>query len=290
MSEQVIEQPVVQTEAEQLAAVMAGYNKARGDEPPAEEPAAVVTQDAAVETEQVETAATAEELPAADPEPTVTSLADELKALKAKVAASSNSDPEAVRKLHGEIGNITRMLKALQNPPKGEEAPTDDELVAVMKAAEANAEEYPEIVGPLVKALKVAIARQPAAQFKPEDIDERVTTAVSRARETDAREMLAEEHPDFETVRATPEYKAWLASKPPEFQQRFENTWNPAVVARGLTEFKDSLKKREQKQTRLAAAVTPQGVPQKAGPSAISDEEALLIGYQSGPKRRILKR
>lgn len=287
MSEQVLEQPVVQTDAEELASLQAGYNKARGVEPPADEPAET-TQDAPAETDEVQAGATADEPVTADPEPTVTTLADELKALKAKVAATT-SDPDAVRKLHGEIGNINRTLKALQSPPKGEEAPADDELAAALKSAEAAAEEFPEVVGPLVKALKASIARQPAAS-KPEDIDERVTAAVSKARESDAIEALKEEHPDFETVRDTPEYKTWLASKPPEFQERFLNTWNPAVVARGLTEFKDSLKKQVSKQTRLESAITPQGVPKQGKSSTLSDEEALMIGYQSGPKRRLIKR
>lgn len=287
MSE-VIEQPVVQTEAEELASAQAGYGKkARSDELPADDQTSQ-TQDAAAETQTGDAAATAAEQPVVT-EPTVTSLADELKALKDKVAASSNSDPEAVRKLHGEIGNINRTLKAhesrLQNTPKGEEAPASDELAAALASAEAAAEEYPEVVGPLVKALKASIARQPAAQFKPEDIDERVTTAVSRIRETDAREALMEEHPDFEQVRETPEYKTWLASKPPEFQTRFNTTWNPAVVARALTEFKDSLKTREKKQSRLAAAVTPQGVPQRAGPSTLPDDAGFSVGYNKGRKR-----
>lgn len=280
MSEQVIEATQVQEEAEQLAEMMAGYNKARGDEPPAtvepttqvEQPEAHVADDVDLQPE-----------PQAAPELTITSLADELKALKAKVAESSNSDPAAVRKLHGEIGNINRTLKALQNPPKGEEAPADDELAAALKSAEEAADEYPEVVGPLVKVLKASIARQ--GQSKPEDIDERVTTAVSRIRESDAREALAEEHPDFETVRDTPEYKAWLNSKPPEFQVRFNTTWNPAVVARGLTEFKESLKKREQKQNRLAAAVTPQSAQQRATSSVLPDEKGFEIGYNRSRKR-----
>lgn len=212
-------------------------------------------------------------------------LAEELKALKAKVASAS-SDPDAVRKLNGEIGNINRTLKAMQSTSaKTDEAPADDELAAALRNAEAAAEEYPEVVGPLVKALKASIARQPAAQAQPEDLAERVTAAVSKARETDAIEALKEEHPDFETVRDTPEYKTWLTSKPPEFQQKFLNTWNPAVVARGLTDFKDSLKKREQKQTRLATAVAPQGVPQKAGPSTLPDEAGFSVGYNKGRKR-----
>ena len=268
------EDATVQTDEQVAAEILAGYeNSTRGEKPPVEiEP---------IVEEEVADVPPPDEVVAEDPPAVI--LAAELKALKAKISASSG-DADEIRKLHGAVGDINRTLKALQNPPKGEEAPADDELAAVMKAAKANAEEYPEVVGPLVRALEVAIARQPA-QSKPEDLAERVTAAVSKARETDAREALMEEHPDFMTVRDTPEYKTWLASKPPEFQERFNTTWNPAVVARGLTEFKDSLKKREQKQTRLATAVAPQGVPQKTGPSTLPDEAGFSVGYNKGRKR-----
>lgn len=286
MSVQEIEKPVELTEAEELAAAQAGYGKkaARGEEPPAEEQSQAQQQQEEQPTE-TPAAEPADDQPKNEPAaPTVASLADELKALKERVAAA-NSDPEAVRRMHGEIGNINRTLKALQKSAKAEDAPVDDELTAAMKLAEENAVEYPEIVGPLVKALKVAVARQPAAHVQPEDIDERVTTAVSKARETDAIEALKEEHPDFMTVRETPEYKTWLASKSPEFQERFLTTWNPSVVARGLTEFKDSLKKQQEKQTRLEKAITPKGVPQPAKSSTLPDEAGFSVGYNKGRKR-----
>lgn len=270
----------VQTEEQALASVLAGYNQARGDEPPAqvEQPSTVQDEPAIEDPQETpEKAEPAEELP------TVTTLADELKALKAKVAASTN-DPDTVRKMHGEIGNINRTLQQLQAKP----APVDDELTAAIAEAEKVAEEYPELAGPLVKALKTSMARGQ----QPVDIDERVTNAVAKIREAEAMEALQEEHPDYITLRdtPTPEYKAWLAGKTPEFQDRFLSTWNPAVVSRGLTEFKDSLKARERKQNRLASAVVPQSTTQKAEPSAISDEEALYRGYNSGPKRRIVNK
>lgn len=267
----------VQTEEQELASVMAGYSKARGDEPPA-----VVEQPS---TGQEETAIEPQGTPVtAEPAselPSVTTLAEELKALKAKVAASAN-DPD-VRRLHGEIGNINRTLKQLQTPAA---APVEDDFTAALKEAEKVAEEFPELAGPLVKALKTSMAR---GQQLP-DVGNLVSEEVARIRQVDAIEALREEHPDYETVRDTPEYKNWLSSKTPEFQERFLSTWNPAVVSRGLTEFKDSLKTRERKQTRLAAAVAPVGVPAQSGPSTIPDEEGLWNGYRSGPKRQILRR
>lgn len=271
MSGELIE--VEQTEAEELASAMAGYGKTARDEPPVEE---VAEPSAPQEDPQ----------PAIEalPEPTVSNLAQELKDLRERVKSTAG-DADAVRCLHGEIGNINRTLKQLQTPAQPEAAPVDDELTAALKDAEAVAQEYPELAGPLVKALKVSMARQTPVQAAPEDITERITTAMKKQREQDAMEALAEEHPDYETVRDTPEYKTWLSSKTPEFQERFTTTWNPAVVAKGLTEFKDSLKARERKQTRLAAAVTPQGTPQQGKSSTLPDDAGFSVGYNKGRKR-----
>lgn len=263
------EMSVVQSEEEIASETLAGYNKkARGDEPPA-----------AVEPEPPAEPAPVAEVPA---EPDVKTLAEELKDLKARVASTAG-DAYEVRKLHGAVGDINRTLKALQNP--AQPTPDDSELSAALKQAESVAEEFPELAGPLVKALKLSMSRQPQ-QTKPEDITERVSAQVIQLRQQDAVEMLREEHPDFETVRDTQEYKSWLAGKTPEFQDRFNSTWNPAVVSRGLTEFKDSLKTKARKQDRLAGAVSPQGVPQQARQSTLPDDEGFSIGYyQKGRKR-----
>lgn len=262
----------VQTEEQlasaELSEVMAGYSKTRADEAPVETPVEPPAEPAPVA-----------EVPA---EPDVKTLAEELKDLKARVASTAG-DAHEVRKLHGAVGDINRTLQALQNP--AQPTPDDSELSAALKQAESVAEEFPELAGPLVKALKLSMSRQ-TQQTKPEDITERVSAQVIQLRQQDAVEMLREEHPDFETVRDTQEYKSWLAGKTPEFQDRFNSTWNPAVVSRGLTEFKDSLKTKARKQDRLASAVSPQGVPQQARQSTLPDDEGFSVGYyQKGRKR-----
>jgi hypothetical protein len=219
MSEVTTEPTEIQNEEAELQAAMAGYNKTRGDEPPVETPVeAVEPEDTpVVEEEEVEPPAP-EQL-----------LATELAELKGKVAElqQSKGDPDAVRKLHGEIGNINRTLKQLQSA-KDKDAPADDEVAAALSAAEKAAEEFPELAGPIVKALKVLEkTRATASPQEPVDIDERVTSTVAstvaKLRQQDAIEALAEEHPDFRTVRDTPEFKAWLAKKTPEFQERFQH-------------------------------------------------------------------
>lgn len=289
MTDSVTEQSESQTEAEELAAAMAGYNKdARGEQPPADtgaEPPQEEEEQTQV-TDEESQESTPEPESESDPQPSAAELAEELKALKAKVYSASG-DAETVRKLHGEIGNINRTLKELQTQSKKQdEAPVEDELTAAIAAAEEAAEDFPEMAGPIVKALKALRSNKPAkAEAEPVNVDERVQTLVSALREQEAKEALVEEHPDYQEVREKQEFKDWLAAKTPEYQTKVQTTWNPAVVSRALTEFKDSLKVRQKKQERLAAAVVTPGSSQQAKPSALPDEQGFFVGYSKGPKR-----
>ena len=254
----------VKTDAEALASMMAGYN-ARGADPtpPAEEP----------ETSAPEEIAPAEDAVQAEP-----SVADKLEALKAEVKAMKTSgDPDAVRKLHGEIGNINRTIQQMQAPAPAE-APATDDLAEALAAADQMAADFPELGAPMARMLKSIAAKQPQQSAAP-DIDSVVSSKVQELRMKDAIEALTEEHPDFDTVRETPEFKSWFSSRTPEYQTRLSTTWNPAVVAKGLTEFKESLALKQKKQARLAAAVTPQGVPQSPSPSTIPDDQGFANGY-----------
>ena len=304
--DQVSAQPAAeQSEDEVMAALVAGYNgtTARGEQPPADpQPEA-----------ESETPEPQGNVPSPDPveekpeQPGISALTEELKTLREKVKTTAG-DADVIRRMHGEIGNINRTLTQLQKSQeqataKPEQAPAEDEFAAALTQAEKVADEFPELAGPLVKVIKtmkdrMAQTTQPA---EPVDVHALVTNEISKLRqqdEEDAKSDLLADHPDYTTVRETAEYKAWLSSKTPEFQKRFTTTWNPAVVSKGLTEFKDSMKTKEQpaaqakpdKIKRLEAAVAPQGVPHKPQPSTISDEEALLRGYNSGPKRQIMRR
>lgn len=275
----------VQTEAEELASVMAGYNQARGEQPPADEvPEPSVVQEEVADKPAAESLEA--ETPTVDPavveQPSITSLAEELKTLKAKVASSA-SDPEVVRRMYGEIGNINRTLKQLQTS----ETP-DSDLSAALKEAEKVAEDYPEMAGPLVAALKASLKNQTKAE--PVDIDARVDHIVEQRLRAKDIQTLEEAHPDRLEVYKSEEFRTWLAAKPVAFQEKVNTTWSPIVASKALDEYKASLKAQEKKQERLAAAVAPQGTSQRAKPSVLPDDEGLFIGYKSGPKRQIIMR
>lgn len=262
------EDQAVQTEEEAMSEIMAGYeNTTVRDESPTEVDDEVVDevvdQDDSAEDEQ--------------PEVTVKSLSDELKDLKARVSASHN-DPDTIRKMHGEIGNINRTLQEIKSPAPAPIVETDEDSAALDEITK----EYPELAGPIVKSMKALqdkIAKLSAVPSS--DPSDAIKAQVQAIRQKDAIEALEEEHPDYATVNGSPEFKKWLSTKSPEYKARIETTWNPVIVSKGLTEFKNSVKKGNEKQTRLASAITPRGIPRKAGTSVLPDEDGLLIGYNS---------
>lgn len=295
---------VDQSEAEALASAMAGYNARGGNASP---PADVSTDEAAQPDSNTPAIVQDDSQPQevqqqAEPDGGVkaSNLAEQLAALKEEVKArSSEYSPEDIRKMNGDIGDINRRLKALEPPPQpatAPAAPENEELAAAMKQAEQLAEDFPELAGPLVAALKASVkaqpqVSQPAAQaIGVEEISAIANKAAQNARIAAAQEALEEEHPDWTTVRNTPQFKEWFSSRPADYQEKLTNTWNPAVVARGLTEYKESVRTKQQKQNRLSSAITPRGVPTPPAPSKLSDDEGFARGYAKGAPRPLHKR
>lgn len=301
---------VEESEDEALAAAMAGYTNARAgttapaaapaeSHPPADPAPADASSDTLQQPEAKDEPAPA---PVAQP-----ALEDVVAELKAKVQAfAPDGDPDVVRKLYGEIGTLKRMMLEQQKaapapaptpaaPPPT--APAEDELAAALKEAETAAQDFPELTGPLAKAMQLLAQRTGTAApaMSAEEISALTARAAAEAQQRAAIEALAEEHPDFETVRETPEFKTWIASKPQEYQDRLANTWSPVVVSRGLSEFKASLASTQQaaekKQKRLADAVTPpRGSAANTRQSTIPDEDGAAIGYAAVRGNRFPKR
>lgn len=296
---EVLSQEEAQAESDALASAMAGYN-ARGAKPPAADSAA--KQDEPEQNTAIAEAQVNEAEPAAAPQagshaqpPAAPDIQAEVAELKLQVKAIAPQDPDAARKLYGEIGNLNRQLKQLQEAmPKP--APVVDETTAAIEKAEALAQEYPELAGPLVSAIKAihskgaAAAPQAAPVLSAEQIAEQVEVRLAEQRLRDAEEVLAVDHPDFNAAIKSKEFSAWLNAKPADLQNTIKNTQNPILASRFMTEFKESQRVKEVKNKRLAGAVTPSGVSAPAKTSTIPDDEGFNIGYAAGPKRLNLKR
>lgn len=309
MTDPVTQPTEVQAEAQALAEAQAGYaSKARAAaELTAPAPATAAVQPAAG-------APLADSVPlsasAPDPEPAPdlqaepakptaaeAALTQQLEDLKAQVRElkSSGADAATVRKMHGEIGDINRTLKQFA-AVKAAEAPAGDELAAALKAAEGVAEEYPDIAGPIVKAIQAMQTRSPASAAAPEpetpepqqqgttpaptadaeERDEHGYTKVQRA----AIDAIDEVVPDRFEIKASPEYQTWFAAwKTPEYRKKVLSSWNPAVVAEPFAAFKAWQAQRKQKQNVIDAAVQPQGSAQAPAATTIPDEAGFQRGY-----------
>lgn len=291
------------SEQQELAEMMAGYEARGGNTPPASAQSAASEE----ESQQADEAAagtaqddhTGQESNQPDDQSEVGTpahdLAAKLEELKAEVRANaSNHDPVAVRKLYGEIGNINRTLQQVQEAlPKP--APVKDSLTAAMEEADRLAEEFPELAGPLVTAMKemrnaAPIPDNHGPSVTPEAIQQEV---ASRLR-AQAVEALEYDHPDFKQVIDSPEFDRWVNSKPADMQARIRNTENPALASKFMTEFKDSQRQQQQlqqqKHKRLEQAITPKGVPQQPAKSKLTEDEEIMAGYMRGAPRPIHKR
>lgn len=283
-----------QDEAAALAAAEAGYRKATGAAEPAplEAAAEPIESDSGLQ-------APANEVPTepdlSAPEPSQSAqdaISEQLEALKAQVRElkSSGADAEAVRRMHGEIGNINRTLKQLQSQ---KDAPADEELAAALKGMEERAAEFPEILGDSVKVIKhlqqqlaaKSQEQQPDAQAAPTAGGEPVEEVARKAAEQKLVEVIDEIHPDRRAVVESRDFKAWFAKQPPESQTKWNSSWNPVVVSECLTSYKAHVAALKSKQSRLESAVGPSGGQQRGVPSTLSNEEAAMRGYMRTARR-----
>jgi hypothetical protein len=266
------EAPAAPEPSEALDSITAGYNRQRGIEA---EPVA-----AAPEAEPAPAPEPVAETPPEPPQPTV----EEKLATLQQSIADLNGTPASVRKIYGELGSIKQALKELrESKPAATAAEPSPDLAAILAEVDRVAEEFPDLAGPLANAIKAMGARAPAAAAPAVQLTEEEFNARYEARkQAEARETLAEEHADYETVRETPEYKDWLKTLDDGYRTRFLNTWNPNVVSKGLTEFKTwraaAQAAKASKDARLKAAITPAGEG-SPGPSQLPDSAGISVGY-----------
>jgi hypothetical protein len=282
------------TEAQAAEQAAAGYaRRTRGDTtPPVSAPAPEQTPAESVDASPGESdgdaavdvqATTA---PAPSPAPAEPDLKTELATLKARVQEMAGAvDPQELRRLHGQVGDLNRTIKSLE---AAKTASADDEFAAALKRAEAVATEYPELGQPMVDAIRLLGNRQPQAATPPAPAAQPANP--EHEDRIKAIKAIDEAHPDRLEINATAEFQTWIRGKTPEYQSRYDTSWNPAVVSPIYAEYKlhrDAEKARaaaraasaEEKRTRLAAGVTPQGVPVKAQPTTLPDEEGFSRGY-----------
>lgn len=295
-------------DAEALKAAQAGYNRRAGVRgTPAAAEASVKQPEQPLADKAPEPAPATDDAPAADgsDEPDLKAEPEQKPSAQEAISAqledvksqirdlkASGVDASTVHRLFGEIGGITRVVKQLQ----ARIAPSENELAGAIKAAEKTAEEYPEIGGPMVAALKALAAQIPQ---KPEQDEPQApaqpTEPAQAAAPQDpytpeqkaAIKFLNDLHPDRMEVNESPEFKTWLSAKAADYQKRFTTSWDFAFIAKGYSEFKAARDTKKRKTERLEAAVTPQGGAATAQPTSMSPEALAKRGYDRYRSKRL---
>lgn len=237
-----------------------------------------------------------EPAPEATPEP---EPADPVALLKQQIADLEAKHRKDWDKAYGKVGNLETMLRQLQS--QGSDIEVTEDIVADLMS------DFPELGAAQLKSFQKfaeklkgskAAPVQPATAAAPDaaQIEALVQEQVNTRLRTSAREELAVEHEDWETVVGLPDeggrlpdtdYRKWLAAQPKDYQDRINNSWNPRMLAKSITTFKETKKAAppavkpsapSPRQERLKAAVVPRGSAGTAPEP--SDQDDFEAGYR----------
>lgn len=188
----------------------------------------------------------------------------------------------------GKVGGMKQLIDALQTSTQ------TGQQVSVSKEdfAELVEEGYPDLAELQAAGLNRILAKlntrgtggaAPAA-FDPKQVEQIINDRLDDARTTTSQETLMDMHEDWEAVRESAEYAAWVkANKIEERKDRrgvmYAESWSPTFIGNLITEFKASKKATSTRRNVLEAAITPQGSGGHA--AAKTDDDEFEAGFKS---------
>lgn len=290
--EQVVETPNAETEDADFAK---GFAEARGVQPPAEE-----------KTEpkpEVKVEVKVEEQAQAQAKPTlIAGMTEEQWNAAVAKAVDAETLRKEVRQNFGQIGELKRTLGEINTKlAAGAGSGAARKITAAMLKrvneelpglGDALAQDLSEVLGSAevaqAKAESQGKAFDPDAYFK-DAIVPALEKLEARANDRAELRIVKSIHRDFETVVKSPEFGGWLKTLPEPRQKEIRESEDGFVAADAVTEFKGYVEKqkkaKEQKTTRLEAAVTPQGAAQAGGPIQKDDEALFNDGFNTAGKK-----
>ena len=267
----------IDTTEQASASLSAGFNKVRGT---TDEAAEIKAAEPGNEPPaEVELESDSNDAPEIEP-----LSQDELRAALAKLPELEQFKgltAGELQKLHGKMGEFNRTLQNLQT--SGKPANSAAHKAALQKLTD----EYPELAETMAPLFEAAgsgpgVSTEQISEIVKQQVGQAQAETTKTIAELRAQMALTKAHPDWEDLPSTPAYAQWMKSRPAEFQQEFNNTWDTGFVAKGLTEFKKwrdtTYAKQQTKQARLAGAVTPTGVPSRTQ-GRLPDSAGLSAGF-----------
>lgn len=278
--EQTQESTTHEPDAEE-AAMQAAISEARGKESPATEP---TSPEPEVKTGQ-------ESEPAAKPEPKLVSLTEEeANELKAKAGKVDGLESQ-LRTVHGRFGELNSRLKQIEQ----HQQPAKDAATASADVGELS-RQYHEAVfeGDLEKASDLLVQIQSANHKPPEDVEGRITQALTEQAQKTEERLLRMKHPDFVKVLKSDDFSKWTQTMPEAERNELYSSEDGIYLAEKFDAFKEwrtqqSEKKpdnqpdpqaQQQGKQRLERAMNPSGDGSAAQPT-VTEEDAIRAALRA---------
>ncbi len=191
----------------------------------------------------------------------------------------------------GQLGGINQFLASLKQSGGSVKVTAED-------FPELN-EEFPEMAAALAKGIGQILSRSKggAPALTEEQIKSTAATiARSEARNQARLDRMDELEPEWEIIagkegESTP-FRQWLAAQPADYQKVVKDTWDPKVLAKAISKFKEDTKPKAPakppagkpavnvQQNRLRAAVPVRGSGTVAS-GELSEEDAMEKAFNS---------
>lgn len=208
---------------------------------------------------------------------------DEFKKVIAK-ANRVDELTERLKKTHdqafGKIGQLEQVIRGFQQPVN-QPSPISASSFAALTEYFGDADLAAALAKDLSNVTLASAAQQPTIDFDAmnQGLDDRFD-GLSKDFEV---KLLNIAHPDWQDLKASPEFETWKQTLKPEAVETLTASWDGSILAQAFTSFKTWKNKKasvaEDKQQRLNAAVPIKG--NAAGNNTSVDDDAFNAGWKS---------
>lgn len=292
---------------------MAGFNKVRGDEPPAEDPpkqTETIEQaqpeakteeakepeaktDTTKDSDDAKESEEAEKATAADEDPIVPGIGLKASEVKNLLAKAASFDPAAIEeklssKMFGKFGEVQRSINELKANPAGQPLKLTTEKLKRLHA------EYPEMAAILAEDLSEVLTA-PAGTFTKDEVDRIVSEKLTEKSAEVELKLLTIAHPDWYENRHSPDFSIWLSTLPQNVSEAVQSSQDSTFLAKAFTGFKAwkgaaqeakraadeaaAAAAKQKTEKRLEGGITPKGVTTPAPPLPTASS-AMQAGFK----------
>lgn len=188
---------------------------------------------------------------------------------------------QEIRKLHGKIGEINKLVHDLKEVRTGMPKITKESF----KRLNAEFPEIAEMLADDMAEMSGGVADK--AEVPKADVETLVESRVAKVTETLEEKinvkLLTALHPDWQQVVSTPDFRNWMTTLPANVQQELNESKDAAYISEKLNQFKTRRNnvdtEREKRNERLSRSVLPK-TTQRVDKSLMTEEEAFNAAFK----------